>query len=248
MIYIPTNIKISVEWFVKKGIGNEAEDFSRSIVKLFVFSQQNRWAVSCTADYTGLVKAELPENLPEGVYSLELLWIKNDGSINGSRCLQRTRKPSVFTIDASAASVDTSTTLVDQSMLPLQSEAGQPATIKMTTIAAPYGYDGMSAYEIAVLRGATTLDEENWSKGLFDDVLAGVLDELVEGVQVLQEEVAETTGRFEIKLNALTNPAIPLRADGKGQLSLSIGKGLKIVGSQLCVDLSTIDWKEIAWV
>lgn len=168
MQYIPTNIKISLEWKVMKGIGNEAEDFSRATVSLFLFNDENRWTVPCTADYTGVVRAELPETLPEGVYSLELLWVKNDKSVNETRCIQRTRKTCVFAIDAAA-------------VLPASAQSrafpGQPdippipipiplSKVKMTTVAAPYGYDGLSAYEIAVLRGKTDLSEEEWVERL----------------------------------------------------------------------------------
>lgn len=161
MQYIPTNVKISLEWTVKKGIGNEAEDFSRSTVSLFLFNDVNRWAVPCTADYTGLVKAELPETLEEGVYSLELVWIKNDKSINETRCIQRTRKTCVFAIDSGASMADARAGLPDipPIIIPLPK-------VKLTTVAAPYGYDGLSAYEICVLRGKTTLSEDEWAEKL----------------------------------------------------------------------------------
>lgn len=148
MLYIPTNVKIDLEWSVKKGAGNEAEDFSRSIVSLFLFSDKNRWAVRCRADYTGVVRAELPELLPEGVYSLELIWVKNNRHF-GTRCLQRTRKTCVFAVDEGV-------------LLPQGATSGEPVVLKMQTVAAPYGYDGLSAYELCVLRGKTLLDEEAW--------------------------------------------------------------------------------------
>lgn len=175
MNYIPTNLKINIEWTVMKGVGNEAEDFSRSAVALFLFSEQNRWTVPCVADYTGVVKAQLPETLAEGVYSLDLIWVKNDGSVKGSRCIQRTRKPCVFAVDAGTQ--------------PPAGYDGQPVTLKIRTVAAPYGYDGLSAYEIAVLRGATTLDEHEWSKGLFNDVLANELKRNQEEIKETQETV-----------------------------------------------------------
>ena len=161
MQIIPTNVPISLEWTVKKGIGNEAEDFSRSTVSLFLFNDVNRWAVPCTADYTGLVKAELPETLEEGVYSLELVWIKNDKSINETRCVQRTRKTCVFAIDAGASVADARAVLPDIPPIIIP-----PQKVKLTTVAAPYGYDGLSAYEICVLRGKTTLSEDEWAEKL----------------------------------------------------------------------------------
>lgn len=163
MLYIPTNEKIILEWSVKKGVGNESEDFSRATVSLFLFSDENRWAVPCTADYAGVVRAEIPETLPEGVYSLDLVWIKNDKSINETRCVQRTRKPHVFAIDASASPHQTRALAPD---LPVIPKPGQPVTLKMETVAAPYGYDGLGAYEIAVMRGEVkpgSISEKEWA-------------------------------------------------------------------------------------
>lgn len=169
MQYIPTNIKINLEWSVKKGIGNEAEDFSRATVSLFLFNDENRWAVPCTADYTGLVKAELPETLEEGVYSLELVWIKNDKSINETRCVQRTRKTCVFIIDSTVSLAADARDVSPMPDIPPITVPGQPVTVKMTTVAAPYGYDGLSAYETAVMRGIQiNISEKEWSEILYN--------------------------------------------------------------------------------
>ena len=166
MQYIPTNVKINLEWSVKKGVGNEAEDFSRATVSLFLFSDENRWAVPCTADYTGVVRAEIPETLPEGVYSLDLLWIKNEDSIQGTRCLQRTRKTHVFAIDASASPSQTRAIGPNLPVIPIP---GQPVTVKMSTVAAPYGYDGLSAYEAAILYGMQiNISEKEWAETLYN--------------------------------------------------------------------------------
>lgn len=161
MQYIPTNTKVSLEWTVKRGIGSETEDFSRSTVSLFLASDENRWPVPCEAGYEGTVKAELPENLPEGVYSLELVWVKNDGSINATRCIQRTRKACVFAIDTGVSLADARTVLPDMPPVIVYTPK-----VKMTTVASSYGYDGLSAYEICVLRGKTTLSEDEWAEKL----------------------------------------------------------------------------------
>ena len=200
MNYIPTNLKINIEWTVMKGVGNEAEDFSRSAVALFLFSEENRGAVPCVADYTGVVKAQLPETLAEGVYSLDLIWVKNDGSVKGSRCIQRTRKPCVFVVDAGTQ--------------PPAGYEGQPVTVEIRTVAAPYGYDGLSAYEIAVLRDATTLDEQEWSKGLFNDVLANELKRN-------QEEIKETQETVQGLIDTLENLAGSGGSGGGGGVAVA---------------------------
>jgi hypothetical protein len=187
MQYIPTNIKINLEWTVKKGIGNEAEDFGRSRVHLFLASDKDRWSVPCEAGSTGKVTAELPETLPEGVYHLELVWYKNENTIEALRAVQRTRKTCVFAID-SAISVQ-----------------GSKATLRLETVASTYGYDGLSAYEIAVLRGKTTLSEEEWAKGLFDDVLANLLRANVDEVARAHAKIAMLEDEVERLWEALSN-------------------------------------------
>lgn len=164
MQYIPTNTKVSLEWTVKRGIGSETENFSRSMVTLFLASEANRWPVPCEAGYEGIVKAELPESLPEGVYSLELVWVKNDGSINETRCIQRTRKTCVFAIDAGASLADARAVRPD---IPDAPPVAIPLPkVKLTTVASSYGYDGLSAYEICAMRGKTSLSEEEWAEKL----------------------------------------------------------------------------------
>jgi hypothetical protein len=169
MQYIPTNTKVSLEWTVKRGIGSETENFSRSAVTLFLVSDANRWPVPCEAGYEGTVKAELPESLPEGVYSLELVWVKNDGSINATRCIQRTRKTCVFAIGAGASVADARAVRPDIPGIPDTPPVLIPiptATVKLTTAASSYGYDGLSAYEICAMRGKTSLSEEEWAEKL----------------------------------------------------------------------------------
>ena len=160
MKYIKTNCKINLEWQVMKGIGNVEEDFSRSTVSLFLVKDgaENRYTVSCTASGNGLVRAEIAENtLPVGVYGVELIWLKNDSHIGKSRCINRTRKACVFGIDSAV------------------NDTEQPVTVKMKTTAASYGYDGLSSWELAVLKGQTELSENDYVQNFteINEALAG---------------------------------------------------------------------------
>lgn len=153
MKYIKTNCKINLDWQVMKGIGNVEEDFSRSTVSLFLVKDgtENRYTISCTAGASGRVRAEIAENtLPVGVYGVELVWLKNEGHAGTSRCVNRTRKACVFGIDSAV------------------NDTEQPVTVKMKTTAASYGYDGLSSWELAVLKGQTTLSENEYIQNLTD--------------------------------------------------------------------------------
>ena len=144
--YISQASKISLDWTVKKGVGFALEDFSRSAVSLFLVGGGDRISVRCTAGL-GHVWAEISEELPEAVYSLELLWVKN-GDIHRTRCLQRSRVDEVFCITRNESEAETQQTT---------------AKIEVTTHAHAYGYDGLSAYEAAVLRGYRGSENEYWN-------------------------------------------------------------------------------------
>jgi hypothetical protein len=147
MNYIPTNTPIRLEWTVKKGIGNVVEDFSRSEVFLFIETDRDRWAVQCEKTSLGLITAELPNNMAEGVYHVELIWYKGEDAL---RSIQRTKKECVFAIDENVE------------------HKGNKCVVRIESIASPYGYDGLSAYELAVIGGYTSgMTQNEWSRILY---------------------------------------------------------------------------------
>ena len=157
MNYIPTNTPIRVEWTVKKGIGNVVEDFSRSEVFLFIETDRDRWAVQCENKGLGLITAELPSNMAEGVYHVELIWYKGDAAF---RSITRAKKECVFAIDKNVE------------------HKGNKCTVRIESIASPYGYDGLSGYELAVIRGEVapgSITEKEWA-----DVVKSIADEAAE--------------------------------------------------------------------
>lgn len=187
MNYIPTNTPIRVEWTVKKGIGNVVEDFSRSEVFLFLETDRDRWAAPCRADDKGLVVADWPK-LEEGVYHLDLIWYKGDAEL---RSIQRSRKICAFAVDANMT-------------------GGGVITIKVETVASTYGYDGLSAYEIALIRGNIlpgTISEREWAH------VAGKVELMEEALR----ELLGTTGRLvePIKPLALEDGHLVLKYDGE---------------------------------
>lgn len=162
--YVYQGNKITLNWKIKKGVGLALEDFTRSVVKLFLISGDDRFVVPCTAS-RGVVSAIIEEQLAEGIYSAEVLWVKN-GSINHSRCLQRSCVDNLFCITTNTNEADSSQA---------------PVVLNITTKAATYGYDGLSAYEAAVMRGnydgnesdfydAIIVSPEDWQQALANKV------------------------------------------------------------------------------
>lgn len=216
----------------------EAEDFSMSQVRLFLFNGYNRWVIPCTADLTGLVKAEIPGTLAEAVYSLELVWVKNNKSINETRCIQRTRKPCVFMVDGCTE--------------PCEAEAkpegeAKPVVLEMSTLATPYGYDGLSAYEIAVMRGTTTLDEKQWSEGLYNEQIA-------KDVQANKEGLAELGKKVEGLENKEDSEQVKQNTDDIAELQKDItgikSKEFKTINGEAVVgkgDIKIKGYSNLTW-
>ena len=139
--YVHQGNKISLKWTVKKGAGLALEDFSRAVVRLFLINSEDRIYVPCTVDGTGLIEAEIDTESkarwPESAYSAELVWVKNLGP-DKSRCLQRSRADNLFFLTSNQNEADSTQA---------------PVVLTIQTVAHSYGYDGMSAYESAVLHG-----------------------------------------------------------------------------------------------
>ena len=174
MQYIQRDRLIHIEWSIFRGTSDVPEDFSRALVRMFLIGNNEKYLLTATAE-GGKLLADLPEGLPEGAYSLEALWVKNYGNLlphrqpltpggepvcprrPGSRpndpaflhphdhrfndrCLMRSRKDYVFAL-TDYPSEETYT-----------GESGE-ATVRCASSVATYGYDGLSAYQIAVMRG-----------------------------------------------------------------------------------------------
>ena len=174
MIFVYKDRIIQIEWSIFRGTSQVPEDFSRALVKLFLVGNYEKYAISVTAE-GGTLVAQMPQDLPDGAYSLEAIWVKNynnlfpvkgtgtptvglknirypgpchndygmthpwDHRLN-DRCLMRSRKEYVFAV----TSYPGEETAVNQDGY---------VTIKISSAVATYGYDGLSAYEIAVMRG-----------------------------------------------------------------------------------------------
>lgn len=174
MIFVYKDRIIQIEWSIFRGTSQVPEDFSRALVKLFLVGNYEKYAIPVTAE-GGTLVAQMPQDLPDGAYSLEAIWVKNYNNLfpvrgtdtpsvgvkdirypiachssygmmhpwdhrSNDRCLMRSRKEYVFAV----TSYPGEETAVNQDGY---------VTIKISSAVATYGYDGLSAYEIAVMRG-----------------------------------------------------------------------------------------------
>lgn len=198
MIFVYKDRIIQIEWSIFRGTSQVPEDFSRALVKLFLVGNYEKYAVPVTAE-GGTLVAQMPQDLPDGAYSLEAIWVKNYNNLfpvrgtdtpsvgaknirypgtchnaygmlhpwdhrSNDRCLMRSRKEYVFAV----TSYQGEETAVN--------EDGS-VTIRISSAVATYGYDGLSAYELAVMRGDFNGSEGEWILSLRSPIRMSVVSQ-----------------------------------------------------------------------
>lgn len=135
--------QLQINWTIYRGVSKTKEDFTRAEVVTFIFNTRDKFFIPCSQDQ-GTLTLQIPEAVPAGTYSLLAIWTKNR-----ERSLQRAIADNVFTVTEFPAEA----TL----------HGGAPSQpLKVKSSAGTFGYDGLSAYELAVLHGKTTKSEEQW--------------------------------------------------------------------------------------
>lgn len=153
MIYIYDKKTITLTWEVYKTRNKVLEDFSRAKVWVFLIADENRYSLasSVSPDTGCLVLGIDPVRmaLPDGTYTLEAVWNKNPERTTE---LSKTRLEFVFTLTA------------DQEKDNTRSEGAVSMVIRSMT--ASYGYDGLDAYQRAVMMGWFHGSETEWLESL----------------------------------------------------------------------------------
>lgn len=147
---------ILLDWNITKADCNQTEDFTRARLKVWLISHNNKILLDTSIGEDGNVKAVLPSELDEGIYSLRAIWVVNHGT-NANPIFNRgqisiSERKDVFGVTFYR---EEATTL-----------SGNTVTMHVKSSVGVYGKDGMSAYELAVFRGETELDEALWVANL----------------------------------------------------------------------------------
>lgn len=182
--------EMQIEWRIFRGLSKVGEDFSRSEAVVLLWNGRNRFVAGCTAienGRDGRLLVAVPSGLPEGVYDLEGIWMKNGGR---SVCRCRYIKAFGVTQTASAATY--------------QGGATTGPVLSLRSSAATYGYDGLSAYELAVLKGKTVASEDEWLDGYVSGIEHAVTEAVarvkaaeVNAVDAISTAHAEAVGEIE---------------------------------------------------
>ena len=156
MKYVGSNQRINLSWTISRGASKVKEDFRRSSLFVFLTSNNEQIPLNYTLS-ENVITATLPTGLPEGVYGLLAVWFKsacnpfeggNDASLPPLGRMSRSQVDDLFGITAVSNEADYS-----------ESSA---VNIEVRSMVATYGYDGLSAYEIAVISGQTALRQSEW--------------------------------------------------------------------------------------
>lgn len=156
MKYVGSNQRINLSWTISRGASKVKEDFRRSSLFVFLTSNNEQIPLNYTLS-ENVITSTLPTGLPEGVYGLLAVWFKsacnpfeggNDVSLPPLGRMSRSQVDDLFGITAVSNEADYS-----------ESSA---VNIEVRSMVATYGYDGLSAYEIAVISGQTALRQSEW--------------------------------------------------------------------------------------
>lgn len=156
MKYVGSNQRINLSWTISRGASKVKEDFRRSSLFVFLTSNNEQIPLNYTLS-ENVITATLPTGFPEGVYGLLAVWFKsacnpfeggNDVSLPPLGRMSRSQVDDLFGITAVSNEADYS-----------ESSA---VNIEVRSMVATYGYDGLSAYEIAVISGQTALRQSEW--------------------------------------------------------------------------------------
>lgn len=198
---------IHIEWTIFKGTSNVREDFTRALVKCFLIGPREKYLVEATAK-DGTLFINLPQGLEEGAYSIEVIYVKNQGNLTprreplspsnaldyrrtpyppftphdarfNDRCIMRSRRDCLFAI-----------TEYEQEEEGVPTASSGEVTLRFNTSTASYGYDGLSAYEIAVMRG-----DFNGTEGQYATMflIPTASDKVVGGIKAEKRTENETT-------------------------------------------------------
>lgn len=234
MIYLLNDRLIHIQWSIFKGTSQVREDFSRALVKVFLIGPDEKYLLNATAQ-NGTLAMDVPQGLPEGAYSIECIYVKNYENLlpvrgtltpsgepvchrfpwshphnphsihphdhrSNDRCLMRSRMDYVFALTSVPSEAD-------------RVSSDGEATLRFKSSVASYGYDGLSAYEIAVMRGDFNGSEGEW------------LDWMASGKIDIDDALSETSG------NPVEN-RVMTEEFNKKQNSLVSGKNIKTVNGQ----------------
>ena len=160
MKYFNTDHEIYITWSIFKGASAVRERFAGSRLSVFLLSIDDSICLESSWDVLGDLHITVPGNLGEGVYGIQAIWIKNEchlpDQFRNNRNILRSSVDNIFMLDNS------------REITP------EDYNIRLQSTVHTFGYDGLSAYELAVLHRKTTLSESEWVS-MREDMQTGMI-------------------------------------------------------------------------
>ncbi len=143
---ININSNITINWKIWRGVNKVEEDFVGSKLRVFLIGTENTYYLRPNAVGGVLTMTIAPGTLAAGSYDLKAIWEKN-----GGRTLMSSTRSNIFGIT--------------------EAEEANPKDEVMNIVSyvESYGRDGLSAFEISVLRGLNRgcRSEAEWINSLY---------------------------------------------------------------------------------
>lgn len=160
MLVVYKGRPVEIDWYIYRGCNKQTEDFTQVAdgdLKAFVVGGEGTSTCPVSIDRDEQNKQFLrigidTSRLKQGVYDAKVIWYKNR---QGGRCLSR-HMDSRSHVMLSGVFAVTILRSEDNTRL----DSGQTAVKVLRSLVESYGYDGLSAYEIAVFHGFEGTEEE----------------------------------------------------------------------------------------
>lgn len=207
--------QIRIEWTIYRGLTKTTEDFRRATLVCMLVTEGNRFPVVpevVSDDDSAYLSIVVPTGLPEGSYDLLAVWTKN-----GGRSVARSMRQRVFMVTA------------DQEEATDHGGASLETVLKFSSSVGTYGYDGLSAYELALLKGLTTKDETSWVEDQIEAATGRIESAKTAALDLIHSDrdaaLTEISGERGEALSAMNTA----REAGVGEINQKVSQGLDSV-------------------
>lgn len=187
--------QITVRWTIYRGFSKQPEDFTRARVVCMLSSSDNKFPVN--VDVAGEACGQhllitVPAGLPAGVYAIEAVWTKNEG-----RSVARSRRDAVLAVTPNPEESTDHGAATTATILNIKSSA------------ATFGYDGLSAYELALLKGMTTESENTWVQNQIDTAIGTISEEVTDAItSAISQSAQQITAQAETNITEAKDAAV----------------------------------------
>ena len=198
MLALYNGEKHTIKLYVYRQRTNVLEDFSRADIALFLVGDGDKLPIGYELE-DNVLTLTIDEGYAAAVYDIELVWSKDGAPLKMHHLNSRSYN---------FCKVQNAFTLTENSAEATNLASGQVIEIK--TYTASYGYDGMDAYTLAVIKGLTDLKESEWVGSLaeLNEKIDETLDDFREEAEELETELKDDAAATKTSLTNSVSGAV----------------------------------------